>query len=50
MTNTTTDAKNRVACLYHVSTTKQVDHDEQNQADMRYINWKSMKTKLESSV
>ena len=25
---------NRVACLYRVSTTKQVDHDEQNQADI----------------
>ena len=24
----------RVACLYRVSTTKQVDHDEQNQADI----------------
>ena len=34
MTNTTTDAKNRVACLYRVSTTKQVDHDGQNQADI----------------
>lgn len=34
MTNTTTDVKNRVACLYRVSTTKQVDHDDQNQADI----------------
>lgn len=25
---------NRVCCLYRVSTTKQVDHDEQNQADI----------------
>lgn len=24
----------RVCCLYRVSTTKQVDHDEQNQADI----------------
>ena len=24
----------RVDCLYRVSTTKQVDHDEQNQADI----------------
>ena len=34
MTNMTADVKNRVACLYRVSTTKQVDHDEQNQADI----------------
>lgn len=26
--------QNRVACLYRVSTTKQVDHDDQNQADI----------------
>ena len=27
--------QNRVCCLYRVSTTKQVDHDDQNQADSR---------------
>ena len=26
--------QNRVCCLYRVSTTKQVDHDDQNQADI----------------
>ena len=28
------NVQNRVACLYRVSTTKQVDHDDQNQADI----------------
>lgn len=32
--NNALSVNNRVACLYRVSTTKQVDHDDQNQADI----------------
>ena len=42
--------QNRVCCLYRVSTTKQVDHDDQNQADIPVQRYESLKLEIIKAV